>query len=322
MTHDPAPRRALLATAVLAAALALGACARGGASTPGKSAGQPPATAYLTIANGKVDVEGGIVEVAARRPGTIREVLVQEGDSVRKGQVLARLDDRDLQLAIGSARAVVGQATSQLGVAAVNLRTASRERARLEALAKSGLVARQQLDAARDTESSAEAQAALQKAAVATAEAELAQAEYAADMAVIRAPLDGKIIRRYANPGAGASTLNVSNLFDLEPVARHIVRAEIIESALPDVRVDQPVEIASEGDSTRATHGTVLRIARAFGTRKLKSDTGTEATDERVVEVVVSADGAPYLIGQRVMVKFLRGEAAPAPALAAADAAR
>ena len=51
-----------------------------------------------------------------------------------------------------------------------------------------------------------------------------------------------------------------------------------------------------------------------FGARKLVSDDPTERTDDRVVEVVVSADGAPFLVGQRVLVKFLRPGAAAAQA--------
>ena len=43
-----------------------------------------------------------------------------------------------------------------------------------------------------------------------------------------------------------------------------------------------------------------------FGARKLQSDDPSEKTDERVVEVVVSADAAPFLIGQRVLVKFMK----------------
>ena len=65
--------------------------------------------------------------------------------------------------------------------------------------------------------------------------AQLAQAQYKEELTKIRMPMDGKIIRRYANPRAGASTLNVSIMFDLEPVLPHIVRAEIVESAMPDV---------------------------------------------------------------------------------------
>ncbi|MBS0490053.1 MAG: HlyD family efflux transporter periplasmic adaptor subunit, partial [Proteobacteria bacterium] len=127
---------------------------------------------------------------------------------------------------------------------------------------------------------------------------------------IIRAPTDGRIARRYANPGAGASTLNVSNMFDLEPEAPRIVRAEIAESALPHVAIGQTVQIAPESEPTKIYNGKVLRRAAVFGARKLQSDDPSERADDRVVEVVVSADSAPFLIGQRVLVKFMRDGAA------------
>jgi HlyD family secretion protein len=58
----------------------------------------------------------------------------------------------------------------------------------------------------------------------------------------------------------------------------------------------------------------VIRRAAVFGARKLQSDDASERTDERVVEVVVATQGAPFLIGQRVLVKFLRQQQAQAPA--------
>ncbi|TLZ44556.1 MAG: efflux RND transporter periplasmic adaptor subunit [Gammaproteobacteria bacterium] len=318
----PAP--IVLLTVVSLVAIELGGCQRGAASAPNQDTGGAMAPSrYATIASGKVDVEGGVVEVAARHPGVVREVLVQEGDTVRKGQILARLEDREARLAAATARAAVAQARSQLALAEVALRTARREQERLTRLAPSGPVSRQQLDQAADNVTSAEAQLAAQRTAVVTSQAQLAQAVYGADLTLIRAPLDGRIIRRYANPGAGASTLNVSDMFDLEPAAPHIVRAEIVESALPDVHVGQAAEIISEADPTQVARGRVLRIAGAFGQRKLKSDAGNEATDERVVEVVVSADNTPFLIGQRVLVKFMKapaqaglGRAGAAPPLA------
>jgi hypothetical protein len=194
----------------------------------GKSgAGAPPAvplSAFATIANGKVDIEGGVIEIAARRFGVIKDVLVHEGDLVKKGQVLARQEDQDTTLAIDSARAALTQTQSQLVLA----------------------------------------------------------------------------------QGAGASTLNVSTMFDLEPVLPHIIRAEIVESAVPDVHVGQHAQIVPEADPGRVSTGKVIRIAATFGARKLKSDAANEASDERIVEVVVSADDAPFLIGQRVLVKFMK----------------
>jgi HlyD family secretion protein len=307
-TGSPFLRAPIVLTAVSLVAAALGGCQRGAASAPAQGTGAAM-TPYAAIASGKVDVEGGVVEVAARHPGIVKEVLVHEGDTVKKGQILARLEDREALLAAATARAAVGQARSQLALAEVALRTARREHERLTRLAPSGLVTRQQLDQAADSVSNAEAQLAEQRAAVDTSEAQLAQALYGADLTIIRAPLDGRILRRYANPGAGASTLNVSTMFDLEPAAPHIVRAEIGESALPDVHVGQAAEIVSEADPAQVARGQVLRIAGTFGERKLKSDSGNEATDERVVEVVVSADKCRFLIGQRVLVKFMKAPA-------------
>jgi RND family efflux transporter MFP subunit len=286
--------------------LCLSGCGKSGASAHAdKPAGGAPSP-FATIANGKVDIEGGVIEVAARRFGVIKDVLVREGDVVRKGQILARQEDQDLILAINSARATVEQSQSQLVLTEVNLKTAQREYERLTKLAPSNAVAVQQLDQARDAVATAQAQLGIQQSAIQSARAQLAQAVYNEELTNIRAPMDGKIIRRYANPGAGASTLNVSTMFDLEPDLPHIIRAEIVESAIPDVYVGQEAQITPEIDSSKVSTGHVIRIAATFGARKLKSDAANEASDERVVEVVVSADGAPFLIGQRVMVKFMR----------------
>lgn len=293
---------AILTAAVAAAALT--ACQPGFSSDKRDA---EPTSPYATIANGKVDVEGGVVEVAARRAGVVREVMVKEGDAVRKGQVLARLEDEDSVLAVNTARAAVDQAQSQVALTDVNLQIARREYERLERLAPSRVVAQQQIDQASDAVTKGQAQLVSDRAALESARAKLAEAQYGEELTIIRAPMDGRIIRRYANPGAGASTLNVSDMFDLEPAAPHIVRAEIVESAIPSVHVGQEAEITSEADpGTELAVGHVIRIAPTFGERKLKSDSANEATDERVVEVVVSADHSPYLIGQRVLVKFMK----------------
>lgn len=300
------PVTLLVATAFVA--VCLSGCGNSGAGAhTDKPAGAANTSPFATIANGKVDIEGGVIEIAAPRFGVIKDVLVHEGDVVRKGQVLARQDDRDSILAINSARAAVVQSQSQLALTEVNIRTAQREYERLTKLAASNSVALQQLDQAKDAVATAQAQLAIQQSAIQTARAQLAQAEYNEELTNIRAPMDGKIIRRYANPGAGASTLNVSNMFDLEPALPHIVRAEIVESAIPDVHVGQEAQIAPEVDSSKVWTGHVIRIAATFGSRKLKSDSANEASDERVVEVVISADNTPFLIGQRVMVKFMKG---------------
>ncbi len=296
-----------LSLIVLAAAgVSLEACNKGPGAKGDKTAVKAPPSPYAAIANGKVDIEGGVVEVAARRAGVVSQVFVQEGDTVTKGEVLARQEDEDTLLAVRTAQAAVAQAQSQLALTQVNIVTAQREYDRLEKLAPSNFVAQQKLDQAKDAIASANAMLGTQRAAVQTAQAQLAQAQYNEDLTYIRAPMDGKVIRRYANPGAGASTLNVSTMFDLEPAIPHIIRGEIVESSIPDVHVGQEAEIIPEADPSKVYVGHVIRIAATFGARKLKSDGGNEASDERVVEVVVSADSTPFLIGQRVLVKFMK----------------
>jgi RND family efflux transporter MFP subunit len=291
--------------ALLLLGLALGAagCQRGG--TQAKAAALTPAAApYTAIADGKADVEGGIIQVAARAPGVVSAVYVEEGDSVKKGQVLARQEEDAPKLAVQTAEATLAQAKAATALTDTQMAAAQREVTRLKPLAASRFVSSQSVDQAGDQVRNAGATLEAEHAAVGVAETQLAQAKFALEQTIIRAPIDGKIVRRYANPGVGASTLNVTAMFDLEPATRRIVRAEVSESAQPFVSVGQKVQLVAEADQSKSYPGQVLRIAPVFGQRKLQSDDPSQRTDDRVVEVVVSADGAPFLIGQRVLVKF------------------
>jgi RND family efflux transporter MFP subunit len=271
-------------------------------------------TPYAGIASGKADVEGGIIQVAARTAGVIRSVDVQEGDSVKKGQILAQLEDDQPRLNVANAEAAVHQAQAQVGLLEVQKETAQREYARLIPLKAKNFVAGQSLDNAQDAIKTADAQIALQRAVIGTAQSALNVASYQLELTRVRAPTDGRIVRRYANPGAGASTLNVSNMFDLEPRTARIVRAEIAESDIPKITIGQQAEIVPEADQTKVYVGKVMRRSDEFGARKLQSDDPNDKADDRVVEVVVSADTAPLLIGQRVLVKFMKpGQIAGAP---------
>jgi RND family efflux transporter MFP subunit len=296
--------------ALLLLGLALGAagCQRG--DQQAKAAALTPAAApYTAIADGKADVEGGIIQVAARAPGVVSAVYVEEGDAVKKGQVLARQEEDAPKLAVQTAEATLAQAKAATALTDTQMSAAQREVTRLKPLAASHFVSSQSVDQAGDQVRNAGATLEAEHAAVGVAETQLAQARFALEQTIIRAPIDGKIVRRYANPGVGASTLNVTAMFDLEPATRRIVRAEVSESAQPFVSVGQKVQLVAEADQAKSYPGQVLRIAPVFGQRKLQSDDPSQRTDDRVVEVVVSADGAPFLIGQRVLVKFQKAGA-------------
>ena len=235
---------------------------------------------YATIANGKADVEGGVINVAARRAGVVKAVYVEEGQKVRKNQVLAQQEDDDARLALNSAMAQVAQAKAQVALIEVQKATAQRELARLQPLLAKNYVAHQQIDNARDAVRQADANLGSQRAAIQTAEA-------AGCVGAIqcRPERDPRACRRYdrtpLRQSRRSALLDPQRLQHVRPRARHrsqLVRAEIVESALPLVAVGQEVELVPEADSTKLFPGKVIRISAQFGARKLQSDDPNERT--------------------------------------------
>jgi HlyD family secretion protein len=83
------------------------------AAETAKAQAKAPESPYIAIANGKADVEGGIIQVAARRGGVVEAVYVQEGETVGRGQILARQEDDELRLAVARSQAEVAQAQAR-----------------------------------------------------------------------------------------------------------------------------------------------------------------------------------------------------------------
>lgn len=311
----------LLTTVLLASVAACGGpppSGPDGATAPGaKGATIDPTsvnTPYAAIAAGKVDIEGGLVDVAARAPGIVRDVLVQEGDKVKKDQVLARQEDDDARLSRNRVAAQLNQSEAQLPILEVQLDAAVREEKRLERLIAENATSQQIYQQAQDNTRQLRAQVVAQKSSIALVRAQLAEANYQVELYVIRAPADGTIVRRYANPGSGASTFSVTAMFQLQPDSLRIVRAEVEERSITLVKAGQKVEIVPESDQQKSYSGQVIRIAGVMGSRKLASDDPSQRADERVVEVVVDAEQAPVIVGQRVLVKFLKDGAKPTEA--------
>lgn len=308
-----APIRIAALIFALTSSVALVGCGQNGANAGGadssEEAGAASSIEYSAIASGKVDVEGGLVDIAARAPGIVTEVYVQEGDEVVKDQVLAKQDDEDALLSRNRTSAQLRQSEAQIPILEVQLDGAVREENRLKRLIDNSAVSQQAYEQAVDRTRQLQAQLEAQKASVQLARAQLAQANYQLELYIVRAPTDGKIVRRYANPGSGASTLQVTPMFQLQPDAQRIVRAEVAEQSIGAVQRGQKVEIVPEADQSQSYDGTVMRIADVMGARRLRSDDPSQRADERVVEVVVDATEAPVLVGQRVFVKFIAEKA-------------
>ena len=260
----------------------------------------------VASAKGRIDIEGGVVRLAARRDGVIDKVLVEEGARVKAGQILATLDDVLAQRNLDLARSEVRQARRQVVAARIRLAAALREVKRIEPLASDDTIARHDLDRARDEQALARAEIASLQAGVDTAIKRVAIAQREVEERLVRAPVDGQIIQRQARPGNGVSTLNVTPLFLFAPDAPRIVRAELEERFIEAVKPTQHAEIVLEADPARRWTGQVVRIGTVIGQRTPSEDP-SERQDNRVVEAVIAFDAKDLLIGQRVIVRFAAG---------------
>lgn len=297
---------------VLVMLAALGSCAVvllagcESASPPHVTAGVMPTPDHaVASARGRVDIEGGVIRLAARRDGVIADVLVEEGMRVRQGQLLAMLDDQTARSTLLLVESEVRQTVQLYDRALLELRAAERELKRLEPLAAQDVVPRHELDRARDNHAFATLAVSQADAALDTARARRAVAAREVEERRIVAPRDGQIIQRQARPGNGVSTLNVTPLFLFVPDVPKIVRAELEEQHLTRVTPNQAVDVVLEADTSRVMRGSVIRLGHLVGART-PSDDPLERQDNRVVEVVIRLNEQPsLLIGQRVIVRFL-----------------
>ncbi|MGH7769552.1 MAG: efflux RND transporter periplasmic adaptor subunit [Candidatus Binatia bacterium] len=172
--------------------------------------------------------------VASKGTGQLVYLGVQEGDTVKKGQVIARLEDKDVMATLNRAR-------ENLGMTEADLNDAKRALERTKLLLERGLVAQAEFDAA-------EARYKRVVAAIAAARAAVKEAEAAVEYTRIVAPFDGTVLSKNADVGeivaplAGAASARgaVVTIADMRSLE---VEADVSEANLPRVFSTQPTEV-------------------------------------------------------------------------------
>lgn len=185
----------------------------------------------IVATNGRIEAEQ--IEIATKIPGRVTEIRVEEGDMVKAGEVVARLDSVQLEAQLRAAEAQLRQAQKAKDQTehVLTQRTSERDLARQEyqrgrTLHASGNMPTETLDKRRSASETADAawnaaSAALEQAtaAVEAAEANVAQTRSLLDDTVLTAPRAGRIQYRLANPGEVlAAGGRVATLLDLTDV--------------------------------------------------------------------------------------------------------
>ena len=259
---------------------------------------------YFAFALGRVDVDGGIVKLSASKDGVLSELLVEEGEKVKKGQILCRLDDRKEKLNWEYYKSQANLALKKIEPLKVSLEAAQREQNRNLNLLKNEAISQQAMDNLNDTVNRLTAELKVAEAEAEVALAQQRQSEYDMELKKIRAPANGRILRCDARPGYGISTLNVTVLFLFVPDSPFIIRAEVEEKFLQGIKPGTKVDIIPDSDENKLYMGKVLKIGNYLGPKRMSFDDPQEKNDVRTIECILTVYEKNLLLGQRVLVKF------------------
>lgn len=229
--------------------------------------------------------------VASKVTGRVVEVLTEEGRSVARGEVLARLDPTTAQKAFDVAESQRAASGASLAEIEVRLADARRMLARNEELKTRNLVAQSALDTSRADVEALVARLSAAQADVRVAEATVRSRRQDLDDLVIRAPFDGVVISRDAQPGEMVSPISAGGGFTRTGIATVVdmssreIEVDVNEAYLQRVTAGQPCEATLDAypDWTIAAH--VIAIVPAADRQKatVKVRIGFDALEPRIL---------------------------------------
>lgn len=244
-------------------------------------------------------VEGSVVPALARVPGFVAEVAVKENQVVAAGDLLVRLDDRELKAKLqqveadlaaalanagekgrtGLAEAQLAAARAQVEQAEANANKARSDVQRYTGLAARGIISKQQLDAAKAASEAADAALLAARKQVLAAEASrqgagarLQAARAAREQAALQlsyarivAPVAGVVSRKNVEPGQYLQP--GQSIMAVVPTDEVHVTANLKETDIEDVRVGDPVRIAVDAYHGKPVQGVVESLSPATGAK-------------------------------------------------------
>ena len=203
--------------------------------------------------------------VSTKATGRLEFLGVQEGSVVKAGEILARIENRDVTATLDQAQAALRAARANTEQGMAELRDAESNLKRSEDLANKNFISSASLDTAKARFDKARAAVASLNGAIGVAEANVRATSVAVEQTLIRAPFDGVVLTKNANVGdiitpfssAADSKGAVVNMADMSTLE---VEADVSETSLSKITVAQPVEIQLDAFPDLRLLGKVSRI--------------------------------------------------------------
>lgn len=316
---------------LLSLPLAAGAYLWFGRETQSASAQPEIARPAILVAPGRVEPVRDPVRLGFEAQGRIVSIEVDEGDAVKAGQVVARLDDRLARARVTATEAGLAQAKaryqlarrgprnedlaaarSEADAAAAAAEHRGAEQVRTERLGDVGAVATAVVDAdgAATRVARAQANAATARyqslakgtrpeqieeasAAIALAQSEVDAAKVALDQTVLRAPSDGVILRRTAEIGSIVTLTVPAPVVTLADLGQLEIRAEIDEADVAAISLGQIAYATADAYGDRKFPIRIARITHELGRKTVRDDDPRARVDTRVLEVIARFEGTP-----------------------------
>jgi RND family efflux transporter MFP subunit len=241
------------------------------------------ATGYVTARR--------MATVSAKITGKVEEVLIEEGQSVEAGQVLARLEPIDAQAQRALANSQLAAARTQVTQARAQLDLAEKTLSRNRDMAARKLIPQQQLDQAQSERDALAAALASAQRNVDVASDSLHLADIGVDNTVVRAPFAGVVTAKAAQPGeivspisagGGFTRTGIGTIVDMDSLE---VQVDVNEAFIGKVRANQPVEAVLNAYPDWRIPGEVIAIIPAADRSKatVKVRIAFKEKDPRIV---------------------------------------
>ena len=248
------------------------------------------ASASVLDATGYV-VARRMATVSAKVPGKVREVLIEEGQRVEPGQVIATLDPIDAEQQRTLSASQLQAARSQAAGVQAQLKEAEANAARLGALIGQKLVSRAQYEQAIAQRDSLRAQLATAQRNAQVAADGLRISAQGVDNTIVRAPFAGVVIAKAAQPGeivspmaagGGFTRTGIGTIVDMDSLE---VEVEVGEAFIGRVKPGMPTETVLNAYQDWKIPGKVIAIIPAAdrGKATVKVRVGIDAKDARIV---------------------------------------
>lgn len=267
-----------------AAASGTGAAA-GAAGGSGLSGGSAAGLVSVLDASGYI-VAQRQATVSAKTTGRLQELYIEEGQRVKAGEVIARLDDSNSLAALAQARAGLEQAEASVRAAQLALDDARPIFKRNEQERAAQVISAQDFDTAKNTFDTAQSNYAIQQAALAAARANLLISQRYEDDTIVRAPFSGVVTVKAAQPGdivspvsagGGFTATGICTIVDMDSLEAEVDVSEnfihrvhagqeavVRLNAYPDWAIPaQVVAIIPTADQSKAT----VKVRVGFKTR-------------------------------------------------------